>query len=156
MANVMLCTGLIVAYGYIMEAFMAFYSGDGFERYMMANRAGGPYARTFWVLILCNLLIPQALWSRRVRRNHLLLWGIALVINVGMWLERYVIVVTSLTRDFVPSSWGMYGGTRWDYMTFFGTIGLFVALIFLFVRFLPLMAMSEIRALISEKRGGVK
>ncbi len=154
MANVMLCTGLIVAYGYIMEAFMAVYSGDPFERYMMANRAGGLYAKTFWVLILCNLLIPQSLWSRRVRRNHLLLWGISLVINIGMWLERYVIVVTSLARDFVPSAWGVFGGTRWDYMTFFGTVGLFLALMFLFVRFLPMLSMAELRALISEEEGG--
>jgi len=153
MSNVMLSTGMIVAYGYIMEAFMSWYSGDGFERFMMANRAGGPYAITFWMLILCNILIPQSLWSQKVRRNHLVLWLVAIVINIGMWLERYVIVVTSLTRDFVPSAWGMYGGTKWDYATFWGTVGLFLALMFLFVRFLPMISMAEIRGLIAKEKG---
>jgi molybdopterin-containing oxidoreductase family membrane subunit len=153
MANVMLCTGMIVAYGYIMEAFMSFFSGDEFEHFMMVNRASGPYARTFWVLVLCNILIPQAIWSSRVRRNHVLLWFISLVINVGMWLERYVIVVTSLTRDFTPSAWHMYGGTKWDYMTFIGTLCLFLFLIFLFLRFLPMISMAEIRRLVAEEKG---
>jgi molybdopterin-containing oxidoreductase family membrane subunit len=144
---------MIVAYGYIMEAFMSFFSGDEFEHFMMVNRASGPYARTFWVLVLCNILIPQAIWSSRVRRNHVLLWFISLVINVGMWLERYVIVVTSLTRDFTPSAWHMYGGTKWDYMTFIGTLCLFLFLIFLFLRFLPMISMAEIRRLVAEEKG---
>jgi molybdopterin-containing oxidoreductase family membrane subunit len=152
MANVMLATGMIVAYGYIMEAFMSWYSGDGFERYMMLNRAAGPYAFTFWELILFNILIPQALWSSRVRRNELLLWLISLVVNIGMWLERYVIVITSLHRDFVPSAWRIYGGTKWDYATFWGTVALFIVLMLLFVRFLPMISMAEIRALITERK----
>ncbi len=152
MANILLATGLIVAYGYFMEAYMAWFSGDNFERAMMAKRAGGPYATTFWILILCNIAIPQALWSKKVRRNHILLWIVALVVNVGMWLERYVIVVTSLAREYVPSAWRNYGGTRWDYMTFFGTVGLFVALMFLFVRFLPMISMSEIRGVVDSQK----
>src|SRR5690348_8640097 len=124
MANVMLATGWMVAYGYIMEAFMSWYSGEVFERYMMFNRAFGPYGWLFWLLILSNVLIPQALWSRRVRTNPVLLFCVALSVNIGMWLERFVIVITSLHRDFVPSIWRMYYPTIWDWLTFFGTIGL--------------------------------
>jgi len=146
MSKVMLGTGLIVAYGYAMEAFMAWYSGGQYERYAFVNRmwAGG-YWWTYWVLILCNILIPQALWSRRVRMSVPTVFVIALVVNVGMWLERFVIVVTSLTRDFVPSSWGMYYPTIWDWSTYLGTIGVFLALMFLFVRVLPAISIFEMR-----------
>jgi molybdopterin-containing oxidoreductase family membrane subunit len=146
MSKVMLGTGLIVAYGYAMEAFMAWYSGGQYERYAFVNRmwAGG-YWWTYWVLILCNILIPQALWSRRVRMSVPAVFAIALVVNVGMWLERFVIVVTSLTRDFVPSSWGMYYPTIWDWSTYLGTIGVFLALMFLFVRVLPAISIFEMR-----------
>src|SRR5216117_3551400 len=137
MANVMLATGMMVAYGYLMEGFMSWYSGDVFEQYMMANRMFGPYAWSFWGLMLFNVLIPQVLWSRRIRTNPLLLFFVALSVNLGMWLERFVIVITSLHRDFVPSSWNMYTPTIWDWATFFGSIGLFLTLLFLFIRFLP-------------------
>lgn len=153
-ANVMLATGWMVAYGYIMEGFMAWFSGDKFDSYMMANRMAGPYASTFWLLIACNILIPQVLWIRRVRGNMVLLWCISIVVNIGMWLERYVIVVTSLHRDFTPSAWGMYGGTRWDYATFWGTAGLFAALLFLFMRLLPAISISEMRELVTEREEG--
>src|SRR5436190_2164622 len=122
MANVMLATGMMVSYGYLMEAFMSWYSGEVFEQYMMMNRAFGPYAWAFWALMLTNVLIPQALWSKRVRRSEWLLFFVALSVNVGMWLERFVIVITSLHRDYVPSSWGMYWPTFWDWATFAGTI----------------------------------
>src|SRR5581483_297564 len=114
MANVMLATGMMVAYGYFIEAYMAWYSGDIFERYMMMNRAFGPYGWIFWALMLTNVVIPQLLWNRRIRTSPLGLWLVALSINVGMWVERFVIVVTSLHRDFVPSSWRMYYPTKWD------------------------------------------
>jgi len=152
MANVMLATGLMVAYGYLMEGFMSWYSGDIFEQYMILNRMFGPYAWSFWGLMLFNVLIPQALWSRRVRTNVPLLFLIALSVNLGMWLERFVIVITSLHRDFVPSSWGIYFPTIWDWATLFGSIGLFLTLLFLFIRFLPLIAISEVRELISERK----
>jgi molybdopterin-containing oxidoreductase family membrane subunit len=152
MANVLLATCWMVAYGYIMEAFMAWYSGEVFERYMMFNRAFGPYAWSFWGLIVCNCLIPQLLWSRRVRTNLLVLWLVAFAVNCGMWLERFVIVVTSLHRDFVNSSWRMYYPTRWDWMTLFGSVGLFLTLLFLFIRFLPLISISEVRELVSERK----
>ncbi len=150
MAKIILATGLIVGYGYMMETFMAWYGGNSFERYMILNRMTGPYAPQYWLLITCNIIVPQLIWFPRVRRNVLVLWLISLVVNVGMWLERYIIVVTSLHRDFLPSSWGMYAGTRWDWATFVGSIGLFLALLFLFIRFLPVISIFEMRALVSE------
>ncbi len=154
MGNVMLATGWMVTYGYIMEAFMSWYSGEVFERYMMWNRAFGPYGWTFWLLIATNVLIPQALWSRRVRTDPLLLFCVALSVNIGMWLERFVIVITSLHRDFVPGMWRMYYPTLWDWLTFFGTIGLFLTLLFLFIRYLPMISISESRELVAERNGG--
>jgi Ni/Fe-hydrogenase subunit HybB-like protein len=150
MANIMLATGLMVSYGYFIEAFMSWYSGDPFEKYMMFNRAFGPYGWVFWVLMLCNVLIPQALWSARIRRNPLSLFVVALFVNLGMWIERFVIVVTSLNRDFVPSAWRMFFPTVWDWATLFGSVGLFLTLLFLFVRFLPMISISESRELLAE------
>src|SRR6202166_5108107 len=151
MGKVLLATGLIVGYGYMMEAFMAFYSGNPYERFMIVNRMGGPYAVFYWCLVACNIVTPQFLWSRKVRSKVGALFAIAMVVNVGMWLERFVIVVTSLHRDFVPSAWGMYYPTRWDIFTFVGTIGLFLALLFLFIRFLPLISIFEMRTLVNEE-----
>jgi molybdopterin-containing oxidoreductase family membrane subunit len=150
MAKVMLATGLIVAYGYMTETFMAFYSGNQFDRYAIINRMTGPYAILYWSLIACNIAIPQSLWSRRVRRNIPALFVLSLIINVGMWLERFVIVVISLSRDFIPSAWGMYYPTRWDWATYVGTIGLFLTLLFLFIRYLPVISISEMRSLVEE------
>jgi len=150
MANVMLATGIMVAYGYFIEAFMAWYSGDIFEKFMMFNRAFGPYGWVFWLLMLCNVLVPQALWSRRVRTNTVSLFIVALFINVGMWIERFVIVITSLHRDFDPSSWGMFYPTFWDWATLFGSIGLFLSLLFLFIRLMPMISISEVRELVAE------
>jgi len=152
MAKVMLATGLIVAYGYMTEAFIAWYSGNTYERYMAFNRMTGPYAPVYWALIATNVVIPQVLWLKRVRSSVPLLFAVALVVNTGMWLERFVIVVTSLHRDFLPSSWGMYYPTVWDWATFLGTIGLFVALLFLFIRFLPMISIFEMRTLLPQAR----
>jgi Ni/Fe-hydrogenase subunit HybB-like protein len=150
MAKVMLATGLIVAYGYMMETFMAFYSGNPFDRFLIINRMTGPYAFFYWMLIACNIVIPQIMWLRSVRNNVAILFVISLVVNVGMWLERFVIVVISLHRDFLPSSWGMYYPTRWDWATYVGTIGLFLTLLFLFIRFLPVISIYEMRTLVEE------
>jgi Ni/Fe-hydrogenase subunit HybB-like protein len=150
MAKIMLATGLIVAYGYMMETFTSWYSGNRYEWYMTVNRMTGPYAPWYWALIVCNVLIPQVLWSKRVRNNVPAIFVISIVVLVGMWLERYVIVITSLHRDFLPSSWGMYSATVWDWSTFVGTIGLFFALLFLFIRFLPMISIAEMRALLTE------
>ena len=151
MGKVLLATGLIVGYGYMMEAFMAFYSGDQYERFMILNRMTGPYCPIYWLLITCNIVTPQFLWFRKVRSKVGALFAIAMVVNLGMWLERFVIVVTSLHRDFLPSSWGTYYPTRWDFFTFFGTIGLFLFLFFLFLRFLPLISIFEMRTLVAEE-----
>jgi len=153
MAKVLLATGLMVAYGYLMEGFMAWYSGNRFESDMMANRLFGPYAPLFWALLLCNVLVPQVLWLQRIRSNVLVLFIIAIVVNIGMWLERFIIVVTSLHRDFLPSAWALYIPTVWDWATFVGTIGLFFALLFLFVRVLPMISIFEMRELVSEMDG---
>jgi molybdopterin-containing oxidoreductase family membrane subunit len=150
MAKVMLATGMIVAYSYAVETFMAFYSANLYERYMMMNRMTGPYCVVYWALITCNLIIPQALWSRKVRRNIPLLFAISIIVNVGMWLERFVIIVVSLSRDFLPSKWDMFYPTRWDWATYLGTIGLFFTLFFLFIRFLPMISIVEIRSLVQE------
>jgi Ni/Fe-hydrogenase subunit HybB-like protein len=148
MAKVMLCTGLIVLYGYSVEAFMGWFSGSPYEAFMIANRATGNYWYMYWFLIFCNGIMPQTLWFKRVRTNIPLLFCIALVVNVGMWLERFVIVVTSLSRDFVPSAWGMYAGTMWDWMTYIGTLGLFTWLMFIFLRLLPMISMFEMRTIV--------
>jgi Ni/Fe-hydrogenase subunit HybB-like protein len=150
MSKIMLATGLIVAYGYMMETFMAWYSGSTYERYMVMNRFKGPYATMYWALIACNVVVPQVLWIRRVRHSVVALWLISLVVGVGMWLERFIIIVTSLSRDFLPSSWAMYKPTFWDWSMFIGTIGLFMSLIFLFVRFLPMISISEIRGILPQ------
>jgi molybdopterin-containing oxidoreductase family membrane subunit len=133
-----------------MEAFMAWYSGNQFEQYVIVNRAAGPYAVFYWALLLCNIVVPQALWSARVRSNVIALFIIAVIVNVGMWLERFVIVITSLHRDYLPSSWGMYMPTLWDTATFIGTIGLFLALLFLFIRFLPMISIFEMSGMLAE------
>jgi len=150
MAKVMLVTGLIVAYGYLMEGFISWYSGNEFEQFIVVNRAMGPYAPFYWALLLCNVIVPQALWSERVRSNVLVLFIIAIIVNIGMWLERFIIVITSLHRDFLTSSWGMYLPTFWDWATFIGTIGLFLALLFLFIRFLPMISISEMSGMLAE------
>ncbi|MCA1584007.1 MAG: polysulfide reductase NrfD, partial [Acidobacteria bacterium] len=152
MAKVMLATGLIVGYGYTMEAFFAWYSSNPYERFMIWNRMTGPYAWAYWMLITVNVGLIQLLWFRRVRHNTKLLFLLSLIINFGMWLERFVIIVTSLNRDYVPSAWGMYYPTRWDFMTFFGTIGLFLTLFFLFIRFVPMIAMFEVKTLLPEAK----
>ena len=151
MGIVMLATGMVVAYGYLMETFFAWYSGDIFEKYMMLNRMFGPYGWMYWLLILFNILIPQALWIAKVRTHPVVLFLISISVNIGMWLERYVIVVVSLSRDFMPSAWGMYSGTIVDYAVLAGSIGLFVCLLFLFIRVLPMISIFEMRGLVHEE-----
>jgi hypothetical protein len=149
----MLATGLIVAYGYFMEAFMSWYSGDKYEMFMFRNRSYmGPMAWSYSLLILCNIALPQFLWFRRVRSNPVALWALSIVINTGMWLERFVIVITSLHRDYLPSSWGTYKATRWDYTTFIGTLGFFTMMFFIFIRLLPVISIFEVRALLPQSK----
>ena len=152
MAKVMLVTGLIVAYGYLTEAFIAWYSADKYEGFMMLNRVFGPYKLAYAALILCNVVIPQALWFKAVRTSVPALFVISLIVNVGMWLERFVIIVLSLHRDFLPSSWGNFAPTFWDWSTYLGTIGLFLTLLFLFLRFLPMISIFEMRTMLPEAK----
>jgi molybdopterin-containing oxidoreductase family membrane subunit len=147
MAKVTLATGLIVAYGYTSEVFFGWYSANKYEGFMIWNRMTGPYWYMYWTLIFCNIISPQWLWFKKVRTSPFLLFCVAMVVNVGMWLERFVIVVVSLHRDFVPAAWGMYHGTKWDYMTFFGTVGFFLTMFFLFIRALPMISIFEMRTL---------
>src|SRR5579864_6343802 len=150
MAKVMLATGLIVAYGYFFEFFMSLYSGNKFDVFLVQQRLHGPYAPFYYALILCNILTPQLLWIHKMRTNVVVLFLMSIIVKVGMWLERFVIVVISLTRDFVPSAWGRYSPTIWDWATFIGTMGMFVMLIFLFVRVLPAISIAEMRELVAE------
>jgi molybdopterin-containing oxidoreductase family membrane subunit len=152
MAKVMLVTGLIVAYGYLIEIFMAYYSGNPHDIAMIQNRFFGPYWFQYTMLWVCNIIVPQLMWLRSVRRNVPLLFCISIIVNVGMWLERFVIIVTSLHRDFLPSSWGMYHGTFWDVSTYIGTLGLFFSLMFLFIRFLPSISIFEMRTILPEAK----
>jgi molybdopterin-containing oxidoreductase family membrane subunit len=149
-AKVMLATGLIVAYGYAVEAFMGWYSGNHFDAFLLWNRLHGPYRFTYYALLFCNIVFPQVLWMRKWRIKPLRLFLVSAVVLVGMWLERFVIVVVSLHRDFLASSWGMYYPTKWDWMTYIGTIGFFLAAFFLFVRILPMISIFEMRTLLPE------
>jgi len=153
MAKVILATGMIVAYGYCMEAFFAWYSANDYERGMAWNRMVGPFAWSYWTLVLCNIVTPQLLWLRKVRTNVLALFLICIVVNVGMWLERFVIVVTSLSRDFLPSSWDTYTPTIWDWTLYVGTLGFFGLLLFLFIRFMPMISIFEMRTLVPGGEG---
>jgi len=149
-AKVMLATGLIVAYGYGIEAFMGWYSGNRYDAFLLWNRLHGPYSFFYYMLLICNLGIPQVLWISKLRSSPVWLFLVSLVVLVGMWLERFIIVVVSLHRDFLTSSWGMYYPTRWDWMTYIGTIGMFLAAMFLFVRILPMISIFEMRTLLPE------
>jgi hypothetical protein len=150
MARVMLATGMFVCYGYMTETFMAFYGGNPYESYMMTNRFVGPYAPFYWALIFCNAVSIQTLWFEKVRSSPAALFVIAIIVSIGMWLERFIIVVTSLHRDYLPSSWGMYWPTIWDWGLYLGTMGLFASLLFLFIRFMPMISIFEMRTLLPE------
>jgi molybdopterin-containing oxidoreductase family membrane subunit len=152
MARVMLATGLVVAYGYMMETFVAWYSASSYEEFMITNRFFGPYNKLYWALIFCNVVAPQLMWFKRLRLNLGWLFLVSIIVSIGMWLERYIIIVVSLHRDFLPSSWGMYAGTMWDWMTFLGTMGLFLSLLFLFIRFLPMISIFEMRTMVPDAK----
>jgi molybdopterin-containing oxidoreductase family membrane subunit len=148
MAKVMLTTGLIVAYGYLMEHFAAWYSGNEFESHVFfQTRWRGPYRFIFYLMVFCNIVVPQVFWSRRARRSTWLLWICAVLINLGMWTERFNIVVTSLHQDFIPSNWAMYYPTWVDLSLFAGTLFFFGTLFLLFLKFVPAVAISEVKEL---------
>jgi molybdopterin-containing oxidoreductase family membrane subunit len=149
-AKLMLLTSLIVAYSYLSEIFTAFYSGDPYEIYITVNRWMGAYAPVYWGMMICNIAVPQLLWWRRIRHSVLILFIISIVVNIGMWMERFMIVVTSLHRDFMPSAWGMFVPTFWDWTHLLGSIAFFVWLFLLFIRFLPAISIAEMRELVHE------
>jgi molybdopterin-containing oxidoreductase family membrane subunit len=152
MAKITLATGLIVAYGYTMEAFFAWYSGNPHERFMMWNRMFGQYGWSYWTLIAINGVMVQLLWLKKIRQNTTVLFIMSLFVGVGMWLERFVIVVTSLANDFVPSSWAHYTPTFWDFALYAGTFGLFFTAFLLFLRFVPMISIFEVKTLLPQAK----
>jgi molybdopterin-containing oxidoreductase family membrane subunit len=140
----------MVGYAYAIEFFIAWYSGNPYEQFTFINRAFGPYAWAYWTMITCNVFLPQLFWLKRVRTSIAATFVLALFVNVGMWFERFVIIVTSLHRDFLPSSWGYFKPTLVDVTTFIGTFGLFLTLFMLFIRFLPMIAMAEVKGVMPQ------
>jgi molybdopterin-containing oxidoreductase family membrane subunit len=150
MAKVLLATGMIVGYAYSTEFFTAWYSGVHWERFAFMNRAFGPYQWAFCAMVFCNVVAPQFLWSKRLRQNLLVLFCVAMCVNIGMWFERFVIIVISLSRDFLPSSWGDYAPSWVDICMFVGSFGLFFTFFLLFCRYLPMVAMAEVKTVMPE------
>ncbi|HWY88292.1 MAG TPA: NrfD/PsrC family molybdoenzyme membrane anchor subunit, partial [Gemmataceae bacterium] len=150
MGKILLATSLLTSFGYLSEQFTAWYGGDPTESYTYRNRlvGFGQYAVITWTVFLCNSVVPQVLWFRSLRRNPAVLFCVSLLVLVGMWFERFMIIVTSLGRDYLPSSWGMFHPTLWDYLTFFGSIGFFLFMFLLFIRLLPMISISEMRAML--------
>ena len=150
MCKVILLTGSMVGYAYSMEFFIAWYSGELYESFAFINRAFGPYAWAYWIMVSCNVITPQIFWFKKARTSIAIMFTASLVVNVGMWFERFVIVVTSLANDFLPSSWGIFEPTWVDVLTFLGSFGLFMTFFLLFIRFLPVLAIAEIKAIMPE------
>ncbi len=150
MAKIMLLTGMMVGYAYSIEFFMAWYSGNPYEAFTFLNRAFGPYAWAYWIMISCNVLVPQLFWFKKLRRSVPTLFTASILVNVGMWFERFVIVVSSLSRDFLPSSWDYYTPTVFDIGIFVGSFGLFLSLFLLFLRFVPIVAISEVKGILPQ------
>ncbi len=148
MAKILLATGTMVGYAYGMEFFIAWYSGNTFEQFVFINRAFGPYAWSYWIMVACNVGFPQLFWFKKVRNNIPLMMVIVILVNVGMWFERFVIIVTSLHRDFLPASWGMYAPTIFDVGIFIGSFGLFFTLVLIFVRVMPSISLTELKAVL--------
>ncbi len=151
MNKIMLATGSIVGYAYATEFFIAWYSGNPYERFTFLNRALGPYAWAYWTMITCNVVTPQLFWFKKLRTSIPVMFTLTIFINIGMWFERFVIIATSLHRDFLPSSWGYFRPTIVDILTLTGTFGLFLTLFLLFARFLPMIAMAEVKAVVSNQ-----
>jgi molybdopterin-containing oxidoreductase family membrane subunit len=151
MAKIILLTGSFVGYAYTMEFFVAWYSGNFYERFAFWNRVFGPYWWYWWFgMLFCNCLSPQLFWFRWCRRNILVVFFVAMCVNAGMWFERFIIIAGGLHRDFLPSSWRLFIPTWVDIWTYIGTLGIFTSLFLLFIRFLPMIAMSEVKTAIPE------
>jgi molybdopterin-containing oxidoreductase family membrane subunit len=149
MNKVMLATGMIVGYAYATEFFIAWYSGNRYEQFVFMNRAFGPYWWAYWTMVSCNVIVPQIFWFKKMRTSLPVMFVASILINIGMWFERFVIIASSLHRDFLPSSWGYFRPTFVDILTFVGTFGLFLTLFLLFIRFLPMIAISEVKGVMA-------
>jgi molybdopterin-containing oxidoreductase family membrane subunit len=155
MGKFMLATSLLTSYGYLSEQFVAWYGGEQYDHYVYNYRVVnfGQYGMICWTVFLCNTIAPQVLWIKSWRSKPAVLFIVSLIVLTGMWFERYMIITTSLSRDFLPSSWGMFFPTVWDYLTYLGTFGLFIGMFLLFIRFMPMISMSEMRGLLPDSHG---
>lgn len=149
---IIMVTGTMVGFAYIMEFFMAWYSGVEYEKFIFIQRATGPYAWAYWTMMLCNVISPQVYWSKKLRRNVAFTFFISIVVNIGMWFERFVIAITSLSQDYLPSSWDYYSPTWVDVLTYVGTFGLFFTMFLLFLRFLPMIAIAEVKSVMPQAK----
>ena len=154
MCKIMLATGMMVGLAYGTELFIAWYSGNLYEKFAFANRAFGPFWWAYFAMVTCNVLVPQAFWFKKIRQNPIIIFVLCIFINIGMWFERFVIIATSLARSFLPSAWSYYTPTRWDVGLFVGTLGLFFTLFLLFFRYVPVIAMSEVKGAMPEAHAG--
>ena len=152
MNKVIMTTGLLVGYAYGAEFFIAWYSGSPYEQFAFINRAFGPYWWSYWTMIICNVFIPQIFWFKSMRRNIKVMFVVSIFVNIGMWFERFVITVTSLHRDFIPSSWGMFEFTFYDYGAIFGSFGMFFTLFLLYTRVLPAISICEVKPVLNVGR----
>ncbi|MCB1198316.1 MAG: polysulfide reductase NrfD [Deltaproteobacteria bacterium] len=148
--KVLLATGLMVGYAYTIEYFTAWYSGNPYESFIFKARAGGQYAWGYWIMFCCNVFVPQVFWFKKMRSNLVVMFIVSILVNIGMWFERFVIVVTSLAQDYLPSSWDYFSPTFWDVSTFVGTFGLFFTMFMLFLKFVPMVAVSEVKAVLPQ------
>ncbi|KAA3611191.1 MAG: hydrogenase [Calditrichaeota bacterium] len=150
MNKIILLTGMIVGYSYGMEFFVAWYSGNPYESFAFVNRAFGQYAWAYWIMISCNVLVPQIFWSRKLRRSIPVMFVASIFVNIGMWFERFVIIVTTLAKDYLPSAWDYFSPTFWDVALMIGVFGLFFTLFLLFIKHLPMIAMSEVKGVLPQ------
>jgi molybdopterin-containing oxidoreductase family membrane subunit len=145
---VIIVTGSIVGVAYLTELFISWYSGVEYESYAFINRFSGPYSWAYWMMMTCNVISPQLFWFKKIRRSLIATFALSIVVNIGMWFERYVIIVTSLHRDYLPSSWGEFHATTIDIGVFIGTIGIFLTLFLAFARFFPVLALNELKTIL--------
>jgi Ni/Fe-hydrogenase subunit HybB-like protein len=153
MNKIILATGMMVGYAYAMEFFIAWYGGNEFEQFAFINRATGPYAWAYWIMVSCNVISPQVFWFKKMRTSIPVMFVIAIFVNIGMWFERFVITISTLNRDFLPSAWHYFRPTLVDLGMLVGSFGLFFTLFLLFLRFLPMVAMAEVKAILPRPAG---
>jgi Polysulphide reductase, NrfD len=154
MNKIIMATGLMVGYAYGSEFFIAWYSGNPAEQYVFVNRATGPYWWAYWTMVTCNVIIPQLFWFKKLRRHIPTMFVVSIFVNVGMWYERFVITVTSLHRDFLPSSWGMWHPTLWDLMAIAGSFGMFFFIFLIYIRTLPAISIAEVKPILHVGKDG--